>query len=232
MKALIVDDDLALADVVCFTMRRAGYQVVMANDGLCALERWLVERPDIIILDLNLPKLGGLAICQRIRAESETPIIILSVRGDEDDIVRGLALGADDYIVKPFSPRQLVARVEAVLRRATSGPTTPEPITESGLTLDPARGEVRKDRNRPVRLTPLECRLLEMLMRNAGNVLPADDLIAHVWGPEGGDRTMLKQLVYRLRRKIEPDPAQPQLLMNLPGIGYGFERALRRAAGG
>ncbi len=232
MKALIVDDDLALADVVSFTMRREGYQIVMAHDGLRALEQWAAEKPDIIILDLNLPRLGGLAICQRIRIDSEIPIIILSVRGDEEDIVRGLALGADDYIVKPFSPRQLVARVEAVLRRASAGPATPGPITASGLTLDTARGEVRKEKDRAVRLTPLECRLLEMLMLNAGNVLPADELIAHVWGPEGGDRTMLKQLVYRLRQKIEPDPARPRLLTNLPGIGYGFERALARTAGG
>jgi DNA-binding response OmpR family regulator len=223
MKALIVDDDLALADVVSFTMRRAGFQVLMAHDGLSALDRWLLEKPDIIILDLNLPKLGGLAICQRIRADSDTPIIILSVRGDEEDIVRGLALGADDYIVKPFSPRQLVARVEAVLRRAAGAPGTAEPMTVSGLTLDLTRGEARWGDDKIAHLTPLESRLLEVLMRNAGNALPIDALITYVWGPEGGDRSMLKQLIYRLRHKVEPNPREPRFLRNLPGIGYSFE---------
>ncbi len=128
MKALVVDDDLALADVVAFTLRRAGFEVITAHDGLTAIDRWQAESPDLILLDLNLPRLDGLNVCQRVRAQDNTPIIILSVRGEEDDIVRGLQLGADDYIVKPFSPRQMVARVEAVLRRSGNVPVTPSGI--------------------------------------------------------------------------------------------------------
>jgi DNA-binding response OmpR family regulator len=220
MKALIVDDDLALADVVSFTLRRAGFEVIMAHDGQSALDRWRDASPDLIILDLNLPKLDGLAVCQRIRAEADTPIIILSVRGEEDDVVRGLELGADDYIVKPFSPRQLVARAQAVLRRAGAPPTSVAPLTAGDLTLDPLRSEVHRQGQPSAHLTRLECRLLEILMHNSGQVLPADTLIDHVWGSTRGDRVMLKQLVYRLRHKIEPDPSKPTYLETVPGVGY------------
>ncbi len=123
MKALIVDDDLVLADVLSFTLRRAGFQVFAVHDGQAALDAWRSEAPDLIILDLNLPKLDGLEVCQRIREQDNVPIIILSVRGEDDDVVRGLELGADDYVPKPFSPRQLVARAQAVLRRAGVTPT-------------------------------------------------------------------------------------------------------------
>ena len=224
MKALIVDDDLALADVVSFTLRRAGFEVITAHDGQAALERWQTESPDIIILDLNLPKLDGLQICQRVRATSETPIIILSVRGDEDDIVRGLQIGADDYIVKPFSPRQLVARVEAVLRRASDRQqSTPGPVKVNDLILDPTRCEIQVGTRKPLHLTKLECKLLETLMINRGQVLTFDMLIDDIWGPVGGDRSMLKQLMYRLRRKIETDPSQAVYIATVQGIGYTLE---------
>jgi DNA-binding response OmpR family regulator len=223
MKVLIVDDDLALADVVSFTMRRAGFEVIAAHDGQEALDRWNAEQPDLIILDLNLPKLDGLKVCQRIRSQSKTPIIILSVRGEEDDVVVGLELGADDYIVKPFSPRQLVARSEAVLRRSTTTPLSHGPINAGDLTLDPARSEVHRDDQFLSKLTRLECRLLETLMINQGQVLPTDSLIDSVWGPSGGDRAMLKQLVYRLRKKIEQNPSDPIYLKTIAGIGYSFE---------
>lgn len=222
MKTLIVDDDLALADVVSFTMRRAGFEVIMAHDGQAALKRWEDEAPDLIILDLNLPKLDGLKVCERIRSEADTPIIILSVRGEEDDVVRGLELGADDYIVKPFSPRQLVARAEAVLRRATSAPVQHGPLSAGDLTLDIMRNELTRDGDVVAKLTRLECKLLEVLMLNQGQVLLADTLIDSVWGPSGGDRMMLKQLVYRLRRKIEVDPSNPSYLNTITGVGYSF----------
>lgn len=224
MKALVADDDLALADVVSFTLRRAGFEVITAHDGQAALDRWQAERPDIIILDLNMPKLSGLQVCQRVRAQGDTPIIILSVRGDEDDIVRGLQIGADDYIVKPFSPRQLVARAEAVMRRRTSDrpQSASGPLKVGDLILDPNRSEVQTGNREPIRLTKLECKLLESLMINRGQVLTFDMLINDVWGPDGGDRGMLKQLVYRLRRKIEPDPSQPAYIATVPGIGYSY----------
>lgn len=222
MKALIVDDDLALADVVSFTLRRAGFETMLAHDGQAALERWQVGEPDLIILDLNLPKLDGLAVCRRIRAQDDTPIVILSVRDEDDDIVAGLKLGADDYMVKPFSPRQLVARVEAVLRRSTITPIAPGEVTVGQLTLDPLHLTLRQGDEVLAVLTRLECRLLEVLMHNSGQVIPNDSLVDSIWGPAGGDRVALKQLVYRLRRKIETDPAHPVYLETVAGVGYSF----------
>ena len=221
MKVLVVEDDLALSDVIAFTMRRAGFDVVAAYDGLAGLDMWLAERPDLVLLDLNLPKLDGLSVCRRIRKEADTPIIMLTVRDSDKAVVAGLETGADDYMVKPFSPTQLVARARAVMRRAGVAPTSGV-LEAAGLSLDRSRNEVRRPGGEPVRLTPLEVRLLEALMLNAGQVLPADTLIANVWGPEGGDRAMLKQLVYRLRAKIESDPAQPSLIETVPGIGYAL----------
>lgn len=226
MKALIVDDDLALADVVSFTMRRAGFEVIMAHDGRSALQSWEAESPDVIILDLNLPKLDGMTVCQQIHAQDDTPIVILSVRGEEEDIVKGLELGADDYVVKPFSPRQLVARVEAVLRRASRQAVTPVPLSIGDITLEPMRREVWRNDRLVANLTRLENRLLEVMMQNKDQVLLSDTLIDHVWGPGCGDRGMLKQLVYRLRHKIEDDPSKPTYLETLPGIGYSFRSSL------
>ncbi|MCB0247746.1 MAG: response regulator transcription factor [Anaerolineae bacterium] len=221
MKVLVVEDDLALSDVIAFTMRRAGFDVVAAYDGLAGLDMWLAERPDLVLLDLNLPKLDGLSVCRRIRKEADTPIIMLTVRDSDEAVVAGLETGADDYMVKPFSPTQLVARARAVMRRAGVAPTSGV-LEAAGLSLDRSRNEVRRPGGEPVRLTPLEVRLLEALMLNAGQVLPADTLIANVWGLEGGDKAMLKQLVYRLRAKIESDPAQPSLIETVPGIGYAL----------
>ena len=221
MKALIVDDDRVLADLVAFTLRRDGFEVTQAHDGEMALRRWADEQPDLIILDVNMPKLDGFAVCRRIREEADTPIILLTVRGEEDDIVRGLALGADDYIIKPFSPRQLVARAQAVLRRVGK---TPAPAIRQvdELTLDPSRRELRLGEGEAIILTPLENRLLDYLMINAGQILTIETLINHIWGAEGGDRDMLRQLVRRLRSKIEPEPAQPIYIETVPGLGYGL----------
>jgi DNA-binding response OmpR family regulator len=164
--------------------------------------------------------LDGLKVCQQIRASSTTPIIILSVRGQEDDIIRGLQSGADDYMVKPFSPRQLVARAEAVLRRAKGVPHATAPLAAGDLVLDPAKGVAGRLGRPEAKLTRLECRLLEVLLINRGQALAWDSLIDWVWGPEGGDRTMLKQLVYRLRRKLEDDPSAPEIVITVPGLGY------------
>jgi DNA-binding response OmpR family regulator len=222
MRALIVDDDLALADVVSFTLRRAGFEVVEAHDGMQALERWKAETPDIIILDLNLPKLSGLEVCQSIRAESNVPIIILSVRDDDDDIVNGLKFGADDYIVKPFSPRQLVARIDTVLRRSGAIHSDVDHFKIDGFTLDAARGEIFSSDETRSRLTPLENKLLQTLMINNNQVLVTESLIDHVWGPGGGDRAMLKQLIYRLRSKVEKIAPDIVKIESLPGMGYSL----------
>lgn len=223
MKVLIIEDDLALADVLAFTLRRAGFETMMAHDGLEGLERWQVESPDLIILDLNLPKMDGMAICRRISADGGTPIVILSVRSDDDDVVLGLKLGADDYVVKPFSPRQLVARIEAVLRRAIRQTITPGPIEAGDFTLDPLEHKLWRNGELFTSLTPLETRLLEALINNSGQVVPTDSLIDYIWGPAGGDKVMLKQLVYRLRRKIDASSSPFSYLETITGVGYSFE---------
>jgi len=215
-----VDDDLALADVISFTMRRAGFDVVLAYDGQMALERWEVDVPDLIILDLNLPKISGFTVCQKIRAQSDIPILILSVRDNEDDVITGLKLGADDYITKPFSPRQLIARAEAVLRRVEHKKSQDNTIQVGPFQLVPGRNELWLNNQSPIHLTKLECGLLEVLLRNHGSVLTTEMLIDSVWGPGAGDRSMLKQLVYRLRQKIEDDPSKPAYLETVNSIGY------------
>jgi DNA-binding response OmpR family regulator len=221
MKILVVEDDLSLSDVLAFTLRRVGYAVITAFDGVAALHLWEAETPDLVVLDLNLPKLDGLAVCRQIRSQAQTPIIILSVRSGDEEVVKGLELGADDYIVKPFSPNQLVARIRAVSRRA--GVLEKATVLEmAGLNFDRSRNEVQRLDGEPVRLTPLEAKLLEALMLHPGQVLTSDALITAVWGTEGGDRTMLKQLVYRLRAKIDLDEPSSSLIETIPGIGYSF----------
>ena len=222
MKALVVDDDLALSDVLSFTMRRAGFQVITAHDGKIALDLWQSESPDLIILDLNLPKLDGFSVCKWIRTRSDVPIIILSVRSDEEDVVDGLKLGADDYLVKPFSPRELVARADAVLRRASASHEVPETLEAGDFLLDSTKNELRIRDEVIIQITRLESRLLEVLMRNVGHVVSTYTLIDYVWGPSGGDRKMLKQLIYRLRRKIEPDMDRPIYIQTVSNLGYIF----------
>ncbi len=222
MKALVVDDDLALADVVGFTLRRAGYEVVLAHDGKSALQAYEKEQPDILVLDINLPGLTGIQVCQRIRAISDTPIIFLSVLGNEDDVVQGLKLGADDYIVKPFSPRQLVARMEAVLRRSTSLPVQPGNIQAGDFLLDVGRRRLTLPDGRAIQLSSLETKVMEPLLINRDQVLTFETLLDAAWGIGAGDRTALKQLIYRLRQKIEADPGNPVSLLNVPSVGYIF----------
>lgn len=229
MKILVVDDDRVVADLIVFTVRRAGYEAIMASDAASALRRWSEDQPDLIILDINLPgtpKLkDGFAICQHIRRESEVPIILLTVRGEEDDIVHGLEAGADDYVLKPFSPRQLIARVQAVLRRGRAMETAhpPAKLSIDGLDFNPKLREVYLADGTTRNLTSLESRLLESLMLNSGHVLTTDDLISDVWGAGGASSEMLRQLVRRLRTKIEADPTKPLYIQNLPGLGYSIK---------
>lgn len=221
MKILVVEDDLSLSEVLAFTLRRAGYKVIAAHDGVTALQLWEAEKPELVVLDLNLPKLDGLAVCRQIRSQAQTPIIILSVLGSDETVVKGLELGADDYIVKPFSPNQLVARIRAVSRR-TGVADTMSVLELVGLAFDRSRNEVQRQGGEPVRLTPLEAKLLETLTLHTGQVLTSESLITAVWGTEGGDKTMLKQLVYRLRAKIDPGDSASSLIETVPGIGYSF----------
>lgn len=225
MRALVVDDDRVLADLVAFALRREGFDVIQAHDGEAAIRRWTEDRPDLVILDVNLPKLDGFSVCRRIRSTdtpssgAPTAIIMLTVRSEEDDLVRGLSLGADDYMAKPFSPRQLVARAQAVLRRTGKAPT-PAVRQVGPIAFDSSRREARVAEGNLVALTPLEARLLDYMMVNAGSVLTTEGIISHVWGPEGGDRDMVRQLIRRLRAKIEPDPTRPMLIETIAGVGY------------
>jgi DNA-binding response OmpR family regulator len=218
MKILVVEDDLALSDVTSFTLRRGGFEVVNAHNGESAIDLWEKESPGLVLLDLNLPKKDGMAVARHIRQHGDTPIIVLSVRSNDETVVEALELGADDYIVKPFSTTQLVARVRAVLRRS-GVQAAPGLLKTAQLTLDRSRNEVQHSGHAPVRLTPLEVRLLETLMLNPGQVLPTESLITYVWGADGGDRAMLKQLVYRLRGKLEPQNGAT-LIETISGIGY------------
>lgn len=225
MKILVVDDDRVLADVVAYALQRAGFQVIQAHDGESALQRWSEERPDLIVMDVNLPKLDGFSVCQRIRSEAETPIIFLTVRCDDADVVRGLELGADAYMTKPFSPRQLVARAQAILRRAcpdslASTERFAKPVTH------PIYREVRLGHGRSVHLTPLESKLFEALLSHPGQVLTFEDIMAHVWGIRSGDRDLVRQLVHRLRHKIEADPSNPCLIKTVPGVGYALNEEI------
>jgi DNA-binding response OmpR family regulator len=230
MKALVVDDDRILSDLLAFTLRKEGFEVIQAFDGLTALSAWETGQPDVVILDVNLPKtipvLDGFTICQKIREVSDIPIILLTVRNDEEDIVHGLKMGADDYVLKPFSPRQLVARVHTVLRR--SGKSTFPAIRSIGsLNFDPGRREIANPDGKSVTLTHLESRLLDCFSRRRNHYITADELIAEVWGHEKGNREMLRQLVRRLRFKIDETSAQDVSISNLPGLGYGlFTQAL------
>jgi DNA-binding response OmpR family regulator len=227
MKALIVDDDRALADLLAFTLRRAGFETHLAFDTAGAMRAFEADPPDVIVLDLNLPGQPGLkdgfAVCRAIRQTSEVPIILLTVRAEEEDVLRGLETGADDYVLKPFSPRQLVARIQAVSRRSAAGRASgAAPLSHRNLHFNPSMREVHREGQAPVALTRLEARLLEYFMLNPNFILPSGDLIAHVWGPDAGSDEMLRQLVRRLRTKIERDPAQPELILNVPSLGYGF----------
>lgn len=219
MKILSADDDQDLLALIAFTLSQAGYLVIKAGDGLGAIQAFDAEAPDLVILDINMPGASGFQVCAAIRSKSRVPVMMLTVRGEEEDLVRALELGADDYLSKPFSPRTLLARVKALLRRA--GMENSTPLAAGRMQLDVTEHTVQVGATAPVRLTKLELRLLQMLIANAGHTVSSDRLLLQVWGHKGsGDRQLLKQLVHRLRQKIEIDPAVPQILQTAPGAGY------------
>lgn len=220
-KILVVDDDLALADVVAFTLRRSGLDVFLAHDGQSALDQNTRELPDLVVLDWMLPDMSGLEVCRSIRRESKIPIIMLTVRYADDDVVTALEAGADEYITKPFSPRQLVARLRALLRRAAE---EPQEILRAGTcSLNVERHEITWSEHSPIRLTRLETHLLEALFQNTSHVLTSKSLIARIWGAEGATAEMLKQLIYRLRVKLNAMPDVPISIKNVREEGYTLE---------
>lgn len=220
MKVLVVDDDLELLSLVAYALRQAGFLALEAPTGERALELVAAERPDLLILDLNLPGIDGFEVCRRLRTGGDrTPVLMLTVRSAEESEVQGLEIGADDYLTKPFSPRTLLARVRALLRR--SGMEREGHVDAGEFALDETLRALRVAGNPPIRLTSLEFRLMQLLVANAGETVTAERLLRHVWGGRSyGDRQHLKQLVRRLRQKIEDDPADPKRICTESGIGY------------
>jgi len=230
-KVLVIEDELTLVETLEYNLTRQSYDVCTAADGLAALEVARREHPDLIVLDIMLPKLDGFEVCRILRREMNVPILILTARVDEVDKVVGLEMGADDYLTKPFSMRELLARVKALLRRvhldreeAAEVETPPaEKLTFGDLTIDLVRREVLRE-GKPLYLKPQEYELLVFLARNQNIVLSRDLILERVWGWDfvGGSRTVDVHVRW-LREKIEPDPAHPTRIVTVRGVGYRFE---------
>lgn len=224
-EVLIVDDDPTVAEVLSRFLRREGYRVDIAVDGPTGLEKALSGRPDLVILDLMLPGLGGLEVCRRLREVTPIPVIMLTALGEAADRITGLELGADDYMAKPFSAQELTVRVKAVLRRA-SGPLAAVPATEvlsaGDIEVDTQTHEVRRS-GRPVILTAKEFELLAHLVRHPRRAFRREELFESVWGFSYGDTSTVTVHVRRLREKIEDDPSAPRHVCTVWGVGYRFE---------
>ncbi|MEU4034306.1 response regulator transcription factor [Streptomyces collinus] len=226
-RVLVVDDDPTVAEVVAGYLDRAGYTVDRAADGPAALERAAAHRPDLVVLDLMLPGMDGLEVCRRLRAHGPVPVVMLTARGDEEDRVLGLEVGADDYVTKPFSPRELVLRVDSVLRRARpAAPRDPYgphgPFAAAGLSVDPAARRATKN-GTELALTLREFDLLAFLLRHPGRAFAREELMREVWGWDFGDLSTVTVHVRRLRGKVEDDPARPRLIRTVWGVGYRFD---------
>jgi len=220
-RILVVDDDRKIVDLIRLYLEKDGYRVLVAYDGRQALELAHQREPDLVVLDLMLPEVSGLDVCRTLRAETNVPIIMLTARTTEEDKLLGLDLGADDYVTKPFSPRELLARVRAVLRRAgEKDEEQPAEARVGELLVDFRRHQVRVG-GRSVSATPTEFRLLETLIRDPGRVFSRLELVARVYGPdyEGLERTV-DEHVLNLRKKIESDPKKPNYILTVFGVGY------------
>jgi two-component system KDP operon response regulator KdpE len=225
-KLLIVEDDANLVEALKLYLTTTGYDVASAGDGRAGLQRLFADRPDLILLDVMMPKLDGWEVCVRIREVSDVPIIMLTARGQEMEKVRGLQMGADDYVVKPFSLRELEARIESVLRRSRQAPSADSPVlyADEELVIDSERWEVCR-RGKPVDLTATERRLLFFLAENMGRVLPTGRILERVWGEEYlNEVDYVKLYVWRLRQKIEPDASNPTYIHTERGVGYRFAK--------
>ena len=223
-RILVVEDEASLADTIRYNLEREGYRVSVAEDGRRALERFEAEPPALVILDLMLPELSGLDVCRQIRQRSQVPIVMVTAKDSEADKVTGLELGADDYVTKPFSIRELVSRVRAHLRRAGMARSdAPDDVLAAGpVEMDVSRHEVRVG-GELVDFTPKEFDLLETLLRRRGRLLTREFLISEIWGADYfGDTKTLDVHVKRLRQKVEQDPHRPAHLMTVRGLGYRF----------
>jgi DNA-binding response OmpR family regulator len=223
-KVLVVEDEPAIADVVSRYLARAGYETAVAGTGQRALARAEAVRPDVVVLDLMLPDIDGLEVMRRLRRADgrRGAIILLTARGEESDRIVGLRLGADDYVVKPFSPAELVARVDAVLRRIDPVPEHEPPLRFDGLTIDPAARTVARDEH-PIELTQREFELLLFLARHPGQAFTRDQLMQSVWRHAFyTDSSTVTVHIRRLRAKLEPDPTRPRHIETVWGVGYRF----------
>jgi two-component system, OmpR family, response regulator RegX3 len=229
---LVVEDEESFVEALSLGLSREGFAVRVARDGAEALEQFEAERPDVVLLDLMLPRVSGIDVCRHIRSRSSIPIIMVTAKDSEVDAVVGLEVGADDYVTKPYRLRELVARVRAVLRRAAPGPeddeeSSPEVLEVGDVRLDPERHRVTV-RDDEVALPLREFELLELLLANAGRVLTRDTLIDRIWGPNYvGDTKTLDVHVKRLRSKIEDNPSQPSRITTIRGLGYRYEKPTR-----
>lgn len=230
-RVLVVEDDQAIRETVAFNLKRDGHEVLTAADGVAGLEAARRDEPDLIVLDVMLPRMSGLDVCRIVREERPTPILMLTARDSEADVVQGLDLGADEYVTKPFSMRELRARVASLLRRdrisREAGPESPagpadDTVTAGRLVLSASRHEVTRD-GIPVTLRPREFALLEFLMRHPGQVFTRDAILEEVWGLTYPGETRTVDVHMRwLREKIEDDPAQPKHLITIRSVGYKF----------
>jgi two-component system response regulator MtrA len=221
-RVLVVDDDPALAEMLGIVLRGEGFSPSFVADGERAMAAFREDRPDVVLLDVMLPGMSGIEVCQAIRAESDVPIVMLTARSDTNDVVRGLESGADDYVVKPFKPQELIARVRARLRRTDDG--VPEQLTigppESPVTIDVPGHSVSRD-GAPIGLTPLEFDLLTALARKPRQVFTREVLLEKVWGyRHAADTRLVNVHVQRLRAKVERDPERPEVVLTVRGVGY------------
>ena len=220
---LIVEDEESLADPLAFLLRKEGFEPIIAHDGPTALEKFAANDIDIVLLDLMLPGMSGTEVCKQLRTTSSVPVIMVTARDSEIDKVVGLELGADDYVTKPFSHRELVARIRAVLRRGSESEESPDILQGSGVRMDVERHEVSVS-GKPVKLALKEFELLEVLLRNVGRVMTRAQLIDRIWGVDYvGDTKTLDVHVKRLRAKIEDNPSHPRHIITVRGLGYKYD---------
>ncbi len=227
-RILVVDDEPNIREVVDLYLRREGYSVKTAADGIAALQAIERQRPDLIVLDLMLPKLDGLQLTRALReAHYNIPIIMLTAKSEEADRIAGLDLGADDYVTKPFSPKELVARVKAVLRRVNVKPTADsrtQPVSAGNITINPATRQVITQQGQEISLTAKEFDLLWFFIEHPGQVFTRDQLLDNVWGFDFfGDASVVTVYVRRLREKIERQPTKPEHILTVWGVGYKFQ---------
>ena len=221
-EVLVVDDDQTVREVVVSYLRAGGHEVTAVGNGEAALSAMQRRRADLVVLDLMLPGVGGLEVCRRLRESTDVPIIMLTALGSESDRLVGLRLGADDYVTKPFSPRELALRVDSVLRRVQMGNMRGARVSDGTLVVDPTAHVVTLD-GQPLPLTVREFDLLHFLLSHAGEVWTREDLLREVWGWSFGDQSTVTVHVRRLREKVEADPTRPTRLLTVWGVGYRWE---------